>query len=350
MTKRFLLLPAAIATIGLAGCGNQGDGDLAVVNGETITLAQFHRHLESKPTVNVALGNGQVTPARVNDTLAFQGLTDLLRQRLILQMARDYKVAPTEEDVTNELKYRTKRDPQFVNNLRNLGVNLGQIRESLEVDLARERLLTRGITVTDAEVDRFIRENPAEFEEPETINALWVFLRDPQLRKSVDDELAQGRGFGAVAQRYSEFKNPDLAPGQFPQRVMDQIPEPIRGRLKATTENKTTEWIQLQDGWAKFYVQQKKPRTKLTIDDTMKETVKRQLAMQRGQRANDIERALTDRLKAAADKIDIKFKELENPWKRAVDRLKEAEENIAGTPDDGKGGAAAPPVPPPTGG
>jgi parvulin-like peptidyl-prolyl isomerase len=349
MNKRILLLPATVLAAGLAGCGNPGGGELAIVNGETITLEQFHRHLESKPVVSVTLANGQTVNARVNDTLAFQGLSDLLRQRLILQMARDYGVAPTDEEVTAELKFRQRRDPRFVENLRNLGVNLGQIRESLEVDLARERLITRGVEVTDGEVERFIEENPRQFEEPETINALWIFLQDPALRRTVDEELNQGRGFAAVAARYSQFRDPNLRPGAFPQTIVENIPEPLRTRLRNTGENQSTDWIQLDDGWAKFYVEQKRPRTKVTIDDTMRQTVKRQLAMARGARANDIERALTERLKASAERIEIRFRELENPWERAIEQLKEAEEDIVGTPGQGEAAPAAPGAAPPAG-
>src|SRR5690349_18238479 len=90
---------AGAALLGLAGCQGGGGSNVASINGEPITMEQFHKYLEAKPEVQVVLENGEVANARVSETLAYQALQDLIRQRMIVQLAKDMKLNPTDDEV-----------------------------------------------------------------------------------------------------------------------------------------------------------------------------------------------------------------------------------------------------------
>lgn len=321
MTYRRWIPLSALGLLALAGCGSKGGGNLATVNGEPITLEQFHKYLEYKPQVQVVVGNGQVAQAQVAGSLGLMAMEDLLRQRLILQMAKDEGVAPTEQDVIKELEFQKKRTPDFVKELQARGLNLGEIRESLAVDIATERLYTKGITVDMAEVEKYIRDNKDQFFEPATVDMLWVFVRDEANKKNVDTELASGQAFAAVAKRYSQL--PGAATNQrFPQRVVDALPKEIKDMVAKTPESQQSSWLKFTDGWAKFYVERKEARKPINMDDTRKEVLRRQIALERGRKASDLDQRLQERLKAA--KIEVQYDDMKDLWKQAEKRLKDS--------------------------
>jgi parvulin-like peptidyl-prolyl isomerase len=335
-TKQWIPL-VALAVMALAGCGNKGGGSggggglLATVNNDPITLDQFHKYLEYKPQVNVVTNNNQVAQAQVAGTLGLLAFEDLLRQKLLLQMAKDEGVFPTDQDIQKELEFQKKRNPDFVKELQARGLKLAEIRESLTVDIATERLITKGIKVEMPEVDKFIQDNPKSFVDPATVDMLWVFVKDKANEGSVDDELRAGQAFAAVAKRYSQF--PGAATNQrFPQRVISAMPKEIQKLVDKTGEAQQTEWLTLSDGFAKFYVEKKEGEKPIVMDDTKKEFLRRQIALERGRKATDLDAKLQERLKSA--KIDVKYDDMKELWKRAEEQLKQSDLN-AKTPTGG---------------
>ncbi|MBL8039893.1 MAG: SurA N-terminal domain-containing protein, partial [Chthonomonas sp.] len=203
--KQLIWIPllAAVA-VGLAGCSRGGE-KLATINGETITLEQFHKYLETKGSVRVRTANGQVGAAEVAESLGFQALQDMIQQKLVLQMAKDEGVYPTDKDLEAEVEFQKKRNPNFLKVLTSQGLSIDDIRARLRVDLAREKLITRGLNVKTEEAEKYIADNPKEFVDPATADSLVIFVSKEAKRKEVDAELARGMEFKIVATRYSEI-------------------------------------------------------------------------------------------------------------------------------------------------
>lgn len=340
MKRSFYVALTAVAAMTVPGCGGKSDDVVAVVNGERITTSQFYDYLERKPTVRVQTENGPIE-LPVADTIAFQAIQDLIARQLILQMARDEGVFPTEADVEAELKFRRELDPQFAERLRQANISFGQIKEQVLLELARERLVTRTVTVTDQEVEDYIRDNPEEFREPATVDASWILVNTPERRAEVDQQLQTGQTFSAVAIRYSAAPNAAQLNGRFPIRAIAAIPEPIRSKVEATPEGRQTDWIRLADGWAKLFIERKTAARPAVMNPMRKQALKRRLALQRGQNAIDLNRRVLDRL--LESEIDIRAKSLQDPWRRAFERFKE--ERGIDTPDTTGVSGAAPPAP-----
>jgi hypothetical protein len=330
--KRLSLLSLAAALpLALIGCGSGEAGPVATVNGEPITSKDFHSYLERKPTVQVMSPDGQVVEAPVARSLAFQGMQDLISRRIMAQMAKDEGVYPTEADIMKELEFQTKRRPDFVKLLTAQGLTLEDIKNDLAIDLTRERLLTKGITVTDEEVDQFITENKQSFMTPETADLLFVVVQNQEQRRTVDKELGEGQMFAAVTKRHSVSPDVRQTGGRFRLNQVAAFPEPLKSAVQKTGERRTTDWIEADGMSYKFYVERKAEAKPIEIDDTMKTLVRRQLAMQRGAKANDLSKRLLDKLKDA--KIDIEVRALKEPWEKQIEQLKtqEAQQGVGRT-------------------
>jgi foldase protein PrsA len=331
---KIAVAPVALAGLIVAGCGG-GAGNLAVVDGQPISMEDFNAYLQRKPSVQVVTNQG-VTEARVASTLGFQGLRDMVNRTVLMQVAKDDGVFPTQADVQQELDFQTKRRPTFVQDLTKQGLSLSMIKQDLLLDLCRERVLTKGITVTDADVEKYIKETPQQFREPELADLYWIVINDGAKRAQIEKELQSGRPFSIVATQYSSAPNARSAQGKYALRIVDQMPARLQQLVRETKEGGQTPWLQDGTNYVKFFIQKKTPARPITIDDTIKTLVRRQIAMQRGQQANDLGQRVRDKLKNA--KIEVQLASLKEPWKEAFDRLLD-EDQSATTSTQNPGGA-----------
>lgn len=312
------LSAAALASLALVGCGKGGGNEVAVVNGEAISSEEFHKYLERKPVVQV-VAQGNVAELPVAGSLGFQAMRDLINRRVLLQVAKDEGVFPTEEDVKKELDFQLKRRPDFIKQLNAQGLTMDDIKRDLTLDLAKEKIVTKGITVTAADADDFIKKNPEQFMRPEQARVLLVVVRDPNVKKQVDADLASGRQFADVAVQYSTQPNVRTTRGAYNQTVVSQMPPEIQQVVKATDEGKVSPWKQFGQDWVKFYVERKEKAKAVPIDDSMKESVRRAIAMDRGSAANDLAKRLVEKLKTA--KVVVSQPTLKEAWDKAYKDL-----------------------------
>lgn len=314
----------------MTGCGGSAGGGgevVAVVNGERITKAQYYDFMEVKPEVQVRLQNGQVANAAVADTIGFQSLQDLIRQRVIVQLAKDQKLEPSPSEVDAELQFQKSRDSNFVTALLKKGLTLDQIRDSLHIDLSREKLLTAGITITDSDVTTYISKNKQQFTIPALFDAKWIFVKDDAKKRQVERSLNTGDSFPTIARRFSDDPDAKANNGQFANRNLDALPPAIKGEIQKVALGEKTKWIKLEDGWALFLVESRTPSKYKEPDKTERTWIKRQLAIQKGIQTNDLDRRLLKKLQES--KIDVTYQELKDPWGVAWQKIKDADPNKA---------------------
>ncbi|CAN5382587.1 hypothetical protein BH11ARM2_BH11ARM2_03500 [soil metagenome] len=328
MKTRFLL-PFLSLTLALAGCRGSGGGSsatvggsdtVALVNNEPITAAEYNEYLPRKSTIQVITPQGAIE-AQVAGSIGIQALRDLVNKRLLLQLAKDEGVSPTPADIEKELDFQQKRDPNFVKRLTAAGLTLLQIKGDLEVSIARQKVLTKGITVTEKEVDDYIAKNPKAFVNAARVELFWILLTDKKNKTAVDQDLKGGSPFTQVAGRYSEAQNARTSGGAYPVSNYDELPDKLKAIVDKLKDGGSTDWI--ADGpsnLVKFYLQGRTPESKIKIDDSVKESVRRLLAEQRGSQARDLNKTLSDRLRTAT--VDVKIGWLREPWKQAIDGLK----------------------------
>lgn len=336
----------------LTGCNKQAaaTGDVvATVNGEAIGAKEYHEYLERKSSVLVQTPQGP-QEAQVAGGLGLQALRDLVNQKMVTQLAKDDGLYPSEEDVKKELDFRTKQQPDLVNILTSQGLTLDSIKNDIAFDLSRERLLTKGIVVPMSEVDAYIKDNPTQFVEPAKANLLYIVVTSEDKKKQIDSELSMGQNFQTVATRYSEAPQARQSGGVFPQSVIQAMPSRLQEIVNKTPEMKATDWVKDGGNFVKFFVQKKTKEAPIKMDDVKKSMLQRQLALQRGQMANDLGKRLQEKLQAA--KVEVTPKNLKEPWDRAFEQAKTefaqqkaaAGGTPAGAPGGVPGGAAGAPA------
>lgn len=306
------------------------------VAGDAISNDCFNEYLSAKGAVQVRTGPlpGQIADLEVAEPLGFQALRDIVRQQIVIQIAKDEGVAPTAEDIQKELEFQTKLDPNFIRRLQNQGYNVGMIREQLMSSLAADRIVTKGITVTDAEIDQFVKDNPQRFTRPAEAAMLWVYARGPATRQAVDRALATGREFKQVAIELSEDPRAKEDEARFPYSVIDFMPADIRRVAQTTRVNSVSDWITLRDGTtAKFLVERRTEAEKREMTPELRESTRRFIARERGARAIDLERRINERLVTAS--VQVFNDRFRGRWETYIEELKEELE---------RGGAARAPL------
>lgn len=306
------------------GCGKGGD-IVAQVNGEPITKEEFMKYLELKPQVRVQTQNG---PANlpVDGFLGMQAMQDMIAQQVTLQLAIDKKMEPTPADIQKELDFREKLQKNFLVTLTERGLSLPMIRKSIKIDLIQEKLLTESITVSDAEVTKFIAENKDRFKEPARAELYWVLVYDDPTKKKVDESL-QTLNFQQVAARYSKDPNAKKENGRLRDANSGADPSlegfapDIKAKLTAAPEGGVTDWIRVQTGWAKFLVKQKYAEKAITPNPTQREAIRRELGKNKGAAARNIDNMILEKLLKSDIKVQVPA--YTEPWKKILETYKE---------------------------
>jgi parvulin-like peptidyl-prolyl isomerase len=316
MKKVAALVGLALA---LAGCGDRAS--VATVNGVAISRDDLFQHLSSKPKVQVSV-NGQRVDLPVTDTLAFQAIRDLVSQRILVQMAREEKVEPTQADIDKEISFRDSVEPGFVTLMKQRGLSMDSIRHLLEIDICQFRLQTSGVKVADAEVDSYIKANPKQFVQPEQVDLAWIVVSSEEKRSKAQKALESGMDFKSAAREYSEAAGASTNGGQYQIHETNALAPALREKVSTLQPGQTTDWLKDQTGLMKFQLISRTPEKPIAITTAKREMVRRQMMMQRGSQARDLTKQLADRLKQANVKMaDDNQQAL---WSSYLERLKDA--------------------------
>lgn len=330
--KRRTILPIlglAILTgsVGCSGGSSASNDILATVEGDSITVDQFNTYLAVKPTARVMI-QGQVVELPVADTLAFQAIQDLVSRTILTQMAKDENVYPTDKQVEDELKFQTDLDSNFLSAYQRKGMTIAQIKDEIRFSLLQEGLVTKGIKVTDEEVDSWLKRNPKAFVMPATVELSWILATTDARKAQVDVALKSGQKFEDVAINLSQAQSAPMLKGRYmPERgplpTTGMAPQ-LRTAIEAAKEGGSTDWIRFTEGLAKFHVDKKNPEKQMEITSARKENVRRNLALQRGNKANDLRSRLVDRVRTS--EIVIRRESLKDAWKNFTEMLKKQAE------------------------
>lgn len=336
MTKRIAITLSILATLAVAGCGGGGSNVVAIVNGDPISKDEFVEGMQLKSNVNVIVvpsqlqaANGQIgvqqyMGAVTDGTIGFQTLKELINQRLVLQMASEQGVSPSKADVEAEIEFRKKENPNFLKQAQAAGFSLDFLRSSLMAQLAQEKIVTRGINITPADIDGYIKNNPKDFVNPESVEVIFILAKDAKDRDLVDQELKSGQNFEVVAQHYSADPNGaknsyHLLSPSGGSLLKDYAPA-VQKILQGMAEQQQSEWFPEGNQFVKFFLKKRVKETPVTIDDVIREKVRRKLAMVEGGKGIDFDTQVLNKLKES--KIDVKIDAFKLPFEQYIDGLK----------------------------
>ncbi len=231
--------------------------DLALVNGERVTHADYRRFLL------------KVSPAAPSGTIDREVLKGLIRERLIIQEAKKKGISVTDDEVDEGIRDFLQRnnmtDRQFEEKITAQGMTLRDYRAWLKeniIVLAKtiDQEVDRKVLVSDAEIADYYQQEQALFRTgPERVRVKAIFLRlddRPSLAEvtalkirslRLVSELKRGTGFDVLASLYPEnaLKAHDGMLGEF--RKGDLRPE-LDKRIASMKEGEISRPLWLKEG------------------------------------------------------------------------------------------------------
>ncbi|MDR3692115.1 MAG: SurA N-terminal domain-containing protein [Fimbriimonas sp.] len=328
MTKYSHVFVAAAIGLVVVGChsgssgslpdGNGLQGVAATVNGETITLPEFSQHTDLKQTVQVMTPQG-AQQTQVIGNLGLQSLQELVDQKVLMQMAKEQGVLPTDADVEAEVKLQTAIRKDYMKLLEDQGWTDAQIRQELAIGLARQHLVMKGVDVSPKDVDDYIKSHPEKFSDPALATIYFIEAKTDAKKAQVDKRLAAKDKFSVVASLLSDEPHARSTGGLFASKDVSKMPPKIQQIVNETPVKGTSNWVKFGPSFFKFYVDEKVAAKSRSVSDAQKELVRRLIAMEKGEAKNNFTKQFYEKLKAA--KVEVSVPYLRQQWQKTWDQM-----------------------------
>jgi foldase protein PrsA len=285
-------LAAATLGLSLAACSQGGGGgDIASVNGQKISRAQFDAKLEALPQAKTVLNQ-------------------LVQAVLVDQYARDNKVDVADADVSKKLDEIKARYPagQFDAAIKAQGFSDFEVHNIIRQQLVVERAVGKDIDVTEGDIKKYFDQNHATLDKGEQLHARHILVADEKTAKLVESKLKAGETFDALAAKYSvdpgsKDKGGDL--GFFGKGQMVPVFEKVAFALKP---NEISAPVKSPFGYHIIQAIEHKPAEKATLAGSQ-DKIKELLTQQKEQLQIPLF-LQTLRSKAKIDVSDDRFKDV----------------------------------------
>jgi len=180
MANRWILLGILLAlTFSVSGCqkpGEEGLGkkDLVKINDVSISLEEFQQMLERQP---------------------LEGKMKLISQKGTRDFLENYVIP-------REVLYQEARKKELDKN-KEILAKIEDARRAILIDALLEEALRAKGEVTEEEIQRYYKENPTLFAEPQEIKIRHIVVNTEPVLKEVVTKLSQGESFEKLASSYN---------------------------------------------------------------------------------------------------------------------------------------------------
>jgi foldase protein PrsA len=332
----------------ISGCGGGNQNKAVAKVGDTpIDREIYIRRLELMPTP-VQIGGNQATTAPAGYTL----LKQMIGEQVLLDMAKEEGVLPTDQQVEERVQREMKNNPQIKQAITEQRLTLDDYRERVRVALAEFNLRTKGVTVTEQEVKKIYDENKRAFYRPASARVRFIQVQNPEVRKQIDDDLKRGFNFQSIVNKYAQNPVAGVQSGEtefalegaLPQTPEGQVFQRVRNVLKNAKPQQVTNWIPVGDGVvARFEVLAKSQGQQLPFEE-VKENIREQLMLQKGLQTNRdlnlelLKRMVNTPVEITSEGWKNQYQKDVEEWKKTIAQLepqqgsKPAEQGAQGTP------------------
>ena len=309
----------------VSGCGGGNQkAAVAKVGNTPIDREMYIRRLELMPTP-VQIGGNQATTAPAGYTT----LVQMIREQVLLDMAKEEGVLPTDQQVEERVQREMKNNPQIKQAITEGRLTLDDYRERVRVALAEFNLRTKGVTVTEQEVKKIYDENKRAFYRPASARVRVIQVQNPEVRKQIDDDLKRGFNFQSIVNKYAQNPVAGVRSGEtefalegaLPQTPEGQILQRVRTVLKNAKPQQVTDWIPVGDGLvARFEVLARSPGQQLSFEE-VKDNIREQLMLQKGLQTNrDLNLEIAKRM--ANTPVEISSEGWKRQYEKDMEELK----------------------------
>ena len=257
----------AVVAVTFTGCsGSGGGGDIATVNDQHVTKADFDRKLESSAA-------------------AKQVLTQMVQQALIDQYGKDNHVTISQTDIDKkEADIKTKYPPgQFDQILKQQGLTEADVQTILRQQLIIEKAVAPMVHVSNNDIATYFAKSHATLDKPEQVRARHILVADEKTADMIEAKLKAGGNFAALAKQYSTDPSTKDKGGELGFFGKGQMVPAFQNAAFALPVGAISAPVKSPFGWHIINVEEKKPAlhatlasSKAQIKDTLTQTAQQQ--------------------------------------------------------------------------
>lgn len=205
--KKILLMIALllILTVTVTACGGKA---AATVNGQKITEDELNIRLDQV----AAMYGYDLTSTEgkeIVDYLREQILESLIEEKVILQAAEEKKITVAKDELDKEFKSirdQFSDDKQYKGFLEERKFTEKDLKIYIEHQIILNKLfdeMTKDITSTSEDVEKYYQDNKEEFFEPEQLRARNIVVKTEEEAKAIIERLNKGEDFAQLAVQLS---------------------------------------------------------------------------------------------------------------------------------------------------
>jgi foldase protein PrsA len=256
------MVATAVIGVTITGCSSSGGGDVAAVNDQKISRADFDKKLESSPAGK-------------------QVLTQMVQQDLVDQYGRDNKIDVTQDEIDKKLTdIKAKYPPgQFDMILKQQGLSDADVQNILRQQIVIEKAVAPNVHVTDADVAAYFAKNHALLDKPAQVRARHILVADEPTAEIVEKKLKAGGDFAALAKQYSTDTSSKDKGGELGYFGRGQMVPAFQDAAFALPVGAISAPVKSPFGWHVIQVEDRKPATKATLAGSFAQ-IKDQLTQQ----------------------------------------------------------------------
>jgi hypothetical protein len=172
------------------------DETVATINGEVLSSQSYHRRMEYLPGLGRRTNTGQF----IEILPAIATLDTIVTETLLLQIAKSKGLVPSETEIDQEISYRIRKDPTYVESWQSIGRTMPELRQKIKVERAQFKLQTDGIVVTESDIqNNYDAAKASRFTIPPRVKLRVIIVHDQDAMTKVDDGIKSGKTFNALA-------------------------------------------------------------------------------------------------------------------------------------------------------
>lgn len=267
------------------------DQKVAVVNGSTISRAEFDRQLKGAQRRMMMMRGGAHGASDVSE-LEKMTLDGLIERELLYQASKEQGFEGNEEEVNKRFEKMKERFPgqaEFDDALDKMNLTEEKVKDQLRKDLAVEALINERIventTLSEEEVQAYYDENPDSFKKAGQVRASHILIKVPAdaddeqkaaARKEIEqiqEKLQNGEDFAALAKEFSgcpsSAKGGDL--GYFER---GQMVKPFEDAAFALEPGKTSDIVETRFGYHLIKVVDRKPESTIPLEEVKERLIR----------------------------------------------------------------------------
>ena len=230
----------------LSACSS--GGDVASINGQKITRAEFDAKVESTPQA--------------------KGVLNQMAQTILIdQYARDNHVTVPDADVKKKEDEIKARYPagQFEQILKTQNLSEADVQRILRQQLIVEKAVAPQIKISDADVIAYLDKNHASLDTPAQARARHILVPDLTTAQQVEAKLKAGAKFEDVAKQYSTDPSTKDKGGELGLFAKAQMVPAFSNAAFSQPIGAIGAPVKSPFGWHVIQVEERKPATVATM-------------------------------------------------------------------------------------